>query len=188
MAEPDSRVAPWEDYVLRLIAIYKLAKALIAFALGFELLRFMHHNVADFVRDYIIEPYRFDPESRFFKWLLEEAAQLTSHKLAFLGFGAFFYGLIFAAEGFGLYFRKHWAEYMVIISTASLMPIEFWEIYLKLAWWKFGVVAGNVLIIVYLVHRLQLDAHFKAQSRAAEAVRELPAPERSAKPVASEVP
>ena len=47
---------------------------------------------------------------------------------------------------------------MVLISTGSLLPIEFYEIYLKLAWWKVGVVLGNLAILVYLIHRLWLDS------------------------------
>jgi uncharacterized membrane protein (DUF2068 family) len=188
MSAPTTRVAPWEDFVLRLIAIYKLAKAVIAFALGLELLRFMHHDVAQFLRDYVIDPYHFDPENRFLKWLLEAASHLTTHKLEFLSFGAFFYGAVFAAEGIGLYLRKHWAEYMVLISTGSLLPIEFWEIYLKLAWWKFGVVVGNLLIIVYLVHRLLLDARFKAQQLQEKQERLPPPAAARSTPVVNEVP
>src|SRR5260221_7241260 len=108
MSAPPTRIAPWEDFVLRLIAIYKLTKAVLAFALGLELLRFRHHDVAQFLRDFVIEPYGFDPDNHFLKWLLNEDSQLTAHKLEFLSFGAFFYGVVFAAEGIGLYLRKHW--------------------------------------------------------------------------------
>jgi uncharacterized membrane protein (DUF2068 family) len=170
MSEPETRVAPWEDYVLRLIALYKLAKAVLFAAFGFGILQLMHQDVAQFLKEYVIE-YHIDPENRLLhkllNWSLDHASYLTDHRIALFSFAAFFYATIFAAEGIGLYLRKHWAEYMVLISTGSLLPIEFYEIYLKLAWWKFGVLLGNLLIIIYLVHRLILDARYKADQEQA---------------------
>jgi uncharacterized membrane protein (DUF2068 family) len=192
MSEPITRVAPWEDFVLRLIAFYKLAKAALFFALGFGFLQLMHQDVAQFLNDYVIE-YHIDPENRLLhrllKWMLDHASSLTDHRIAFISFGAFFYATIFAAEGIGLYLRKHWAEYMVLISTGSLLPIEFYELYLRLAWWKFGVLLGNLLIIIYLVHRLLLDARFKAEQLRLEQEKTLVTPSAArGKPLVSEVP
>ena len=192
MSTPAPRVAPWEDFVLRLIALYKLAKSALFFALGFGLLQLLHQDVAQFLNDYVIE-HQIDPENRLLhrllNWLIDHASLLTDHRIEIISFGAFFYASIFAAEGIGLYLRKHWAEYMVLISTGSLLPIEFWEIYLKLAWWKFAVVVGNLLIIVYLVHRLLLDASFKArQLQEKEGRAPLQVPVAHSKPVAHEVP
>jgi uncharacterized membrane protein (DUF2068 family) len=152
----------WEDLVLRLIAIYKLIKALISVGLGIGLLRMVHQNVSTFIKTYVIDPFHFDPESRFWAGALEEASKITPHSLRLFSYAAFLYAAIFLTEGFGLYFRKHWAEYMVLISTGSLLPIEFYEIYLKLEWWKVGVVVGNVAILLYLMHRLWLDSNNKA--------------------------
>jgi uncharacterized membrane protein (DUF2068 family) len=196
MSAPTTRVAPWEDFILRLIALYKLAKAALFFALGFGFLQLIHQDVAQFLKDYVIE-YHIDPENRLLhhllSWVLNHANRLTDHRIEFISLGAFFYASIFAAEGIGLYLRKHWAEYMVLVSTGSLLPIEVWEIYRKLAWWKFGVVLGNLLIIIYLVHRLVLDAQFKArQQREGESLPdEVPtgaAPAASSRKVTSEVP
>ena len=192
MSAPTPRLAPWEDFVLRLIAFYKLAKSALFFALGFGFLQLMHQDVAQFLNDYVIE-YHIDPENRLLhrllKWMLDHASSLTDHRIAFISFGAFFYATIFAAEGIGLYLRKHWAEYMVLISTGSLLPIEFYELYLKLAWWKFGVLLGNLLIIIYLIHRLLLDARFKAEQLQQEREK-TPEPSSAtrAKPLVSEVP
>jgi len=192
MSAPTPRLAPWEDFVLRLIAIYKLAKAALFFALGFGFLQLMHQDVAQFLNDYVIE-YHIDPENRLLhrllKWMLDHASSLTDHRIAFISFGAFFYATIFAAEGIGLYLRKHWAEYMVLISTGSLLPIEFYELYLRLAWWKFGVLLGNLLIIIYLIHRLLLDARFKAEQLRLEQEKTLEPPSAAhGKPLVSEVP
>jgi uncharacterized membrane protein (DUF2068 family) len=164
MSRHPAHVAAWEDFVLRLIGLYKLIKAAISIALGIGLLHMVHHKVSDFLMTWVIDPFHFDPESRFWAVLLEQCQLITPHGLRLLSYGAFFYAAIFATEGIGLYLRKHWAEYMVLISTGSLLPVEFYEIYLKLAWWKVGVVVGNVAILIYLIHRLWLDSQSEDDS------------------------
>ncbi|HEV3271098.1 MAG TPA: DUF2127 domain-containing protein [Candidatus Methylacidiphilales bacterium] len=163
MSAPTPRVAPWEDFVLRVIAVYKLLHALFFIGVGFGLLRLRGHNVVDFLNAHIIIPYHLNPENRVIYWLLDKADALTSHRLLLLGYAAFFYAALFAAEGIGLYLRKHWAEYLVVIVTGSLLPLEVYELFLKVTWWKYAAVIGNLLIVGYLIHRLLLDARFKAQ-------------------------
>jgi uncharacterized membrane protein (DUF2068 family) len=188
MSAPTNRVAPWEDFALRLIAVYKLFHALFFTAVGFGLLRLRGHNVVDFLNAHIIIPYHLNPENRVVYWLLDKADMLTSHRLLLLGYAAFFYAALFAAEGIGLYLRKHWAEYLVVIVTGSLLPLEVYELFLKVALWKFVAVVGNLLIVTYLIHRLMLDARFKAQPP--EEKQKTPPPSSSAarsKPVVNEV-
>jgi len=168
MSAPITRVAPWEDFVLRLIAGYKLLHALFFIGVGLGLLRLRGHNVVEFLNAYLVIPYHLNPENRVIYWLLDKADALTSHRLLLLGYAAFFYAALFAAEGIGLYLRKHWAEYLVVIVTGSLLPLEAYELYVKLAWWKFAAVVGNLLIVSYLVHRILLDDRFKAQQLKAE--------------------
>jgi uncharacterized membrane protein (DUF2068 family) len=162
MSAPPPKVAPWEDVVLRIIAIYKLAKTVLFIAIGVGLIRIMHHNMADMLRVYVLDPMHFDPENTWVQSVLEKASLLTKHQIEAAGFVAFFYAIIFATEGFGLYFRKHWAEYMVLISTGLLLPFEFWEIGIHVAWWKIAITIGNVAILLYLAHRLWLDYHTKS--------------------------
>lgn len=187
MRKNKNDIAAWEDVVLRAIAFYKLAKALLFFAVGFGLLQLIHHDVAQFLRDDVIEPFHFNSESRFIDWLLDEAGKLTSHKIVFLSSAVFLYGIVFTIEGIGLYLRKHWAEYMVAIVTGSLLPLEIYEIYLKLAWWKFGVLLGNFLILAYLIHRLVLDARNAKKRQADLALTAGTAPTTQPKPPLSRV-
>ena len=181
MSAPTARVAPWEDLALRVIAIYKLVHALFFIGVGFGLLRLRHHNVVEVLNTYVIIPYHLNPENRAVDWLLDQAGKVSPHMLLLAGWAAFFYAALFAAEGIGLYLRKHWAEYLVVIVTGSLLPLEVYELFVKLTWWKYVAVVGNLLIVGYLVHRLLLDARFKAQQRAAKS-NDKDEPPPSAKP------
>jgi uncharacterized membrane protein (DUF2068 family) len=54
-------------------------------------------------------------------------------------------------EGIGLALRKRWAEYLTIISTASLLPLEVYEILKRASAPKIVVLLANIAIVVYLV-------------------------------------
>ena len=162
MSEPETRVAPWEDFVLRLIAIWKISHGIFFTAVGFGLISLRHHDLAQFLNDYVVSPYHLNPEGRMVDWLLDQASKTTPHMLYFWGKVAFFYAALFYAEGIGLYMRKQWAEYLVVIVTASLLPLEMMGIHHRIAWVAIG---GNILIVAYLIHRLILDHKLKKQQR-----------------------
>lgn len=193
MSAPTTRVAPWEDFVLRAIAIWKLSHAVFFTAVGFGLLRLRGHNVVDFLNAHLIIPYHLNPENQAINWVLDEADLLTSHKLLLLGYAAFFYAALFFAEGIGLYLRKHWAEYLVVIVTASLLPLEIYELWIGVAWWKIVAVIGNLGIVSYLIHRILLDLRTKAAQRRRQqepesSMRSPAATTEPAKPLVNEVP
>jgi uncharacterized membrane protein (DUF2068 family) len=192
MSEPIAKIAPWEDVVLRLIAIYKLTKALLALVLGLMLLHLVHKDIVLFLHTYIIDPLHLeasfdaDSENHLLKWLFQQASNLTPHGVLKLSWVSFFYAAVFAVEGIGLYLKKHWAEYMVLVVTGSFLPFEAYLLYYKLQWWKFALIIGNILIIVYLVHRLMLDARARQQSELQAQEDSLAAPAET-KAVATEV-
>jgi uncharacterized membrane protein (DUF2068 family) len=62
---------------------------------------------------------------------------------------------LFAIEGWGLWREKRWAEYLTVIVTASLIPLEIWEIIRHLTWLKVAALALNIAIVLYLLHLLR---------------------------------
>jgi Predicted membrane protein (DUF2127) len=53
---------------------------------------------------------------------------VDEHKLRTLSVGTFFYAALAAAEGIGLAMCARWAEYLTVVTTASLLPIEVYEL------------------------------------------------------------
>jgi len=174
MSDPVPRVAPWEDFVLRIIAIYKLSHAAFFIAVGFGLLRLRHHNIVDFLNDHLIIPYHINPESHFVDWLLDYAQKFAPW-MSLAGYAAFVYAALFATEGIGLYLRKHWAEWLVVAATGLFVPFELWALFAHAVWWKVLLLAGNLSIVAYLAHRITLEARLKR--RAARLERNVPAPD-----------
>ena len=54
-------------------------------------------------------------------------------------------------EGTGLWLDKLWAEYLTVIATALLLPLELYELVRKPTALKAGGIAVNVAIVVYLI-------------------------------------
>jgi uncharacterized membrane protein (DUF2068 family) len=69
--------------------------------------------------------------------------------------GTFFYALLHLVEGTGLVLRRRWAEYLTVVATGSLLPLEFYEIARKFSVLRVGVLAINLAIVAYVIARLR---------------------------------
>ncbi|MGA2712254.1 MAG: DUF2127 domain-containing protein [Bryobacteraceae bacterium] len=145
-----SKRDPW----IFLIGLFKLAKGLSLLIVGFGLLKLLHRDVAS-VAEHWIEVLRVDPDNRFIHRALLKVFNVTPKQLRELSVGTFIYAAIFLTEGTGLLARKHWAEYMTLISTGLFIPLEIWEIHRHFTMLKLGVTVVNVLIVWYLAARVR---------------------------------
>jgi uncharacterized membrane protein (DUF2068 family) len=142
------------DLWIFLIGVFKLFKGITLVILGFGLLRLLHRDIAA-VAEHWIEILRVDPENRFVHRALLRVFNVTPKQLKALSVGTFVYAAIFLTEGTGLLARKHWAEYMTLISTALFIPLEIYEIYRHFTILKVVVTIVNLLIVWYLAARLK---------------------------------
>jgi uncharacterized membrane protein (DUF2068 family) len=136
-----------------LIGIFKLLKGAACLILGFGLLRMLHKDVAAVALHYL-EALRTDPDNRYIHSTLLKIFRVTPKQLRELSAGSFVYAALFLTEGTGLVLRKHWAEYLAVISTGLFIPLEAYEIYHHLTWTRLIVTAINVLTVWYLAMRI----------------------------------
>lgn len=139
---------------LRLIAAFKLLKALGLIAVGVGALRLLHKDVAAVVEHWV-NMFQVDPHSRFINLLLSKLAILNDRRLKELSVGTFVYAAVFLVEGTGLAFRKRWAEYFTIITTSSLLPLEIYEIVRRVRLGRCFALALNMAIVGYLIYELR---------------------------------
>jgi len=142
------------DVWILLIGVFKLVKGVSLLILAVGLLHLLHRNVAA-VAEHWIELLRVDPENRYIHRLLLRIFNVTPKQLKELSAGTFIYSAIFLTEGTGLLTRKHWAEYMTLISTGLFIPLEVYEIYRHITIARLAVTLVNALIVVYLAMRLR---------------------------------
>jgi uncharacterized membrane protein (DUF2068 family) len=142
------------SFVLFLIGLFKLFKALLLIAVGIGALRFLHKDLSSAALHWA-EVLRVDPGNRFLHGILVRIFRVTPKQLRELSVGTFIYAALFATEGMGLLLRKHWAEYFVIVTTGLLIPLEVYELARHFTVVKLVVAAINVLIVWYLVARVR---------------------------------
>jgi uncharacterized membrane protein (DUF2068 family) len=70
------------------------------------------------------------------------------------------------AEGIGLLLRRRWAEYLTVVATALLMPLEVYEIAQKPNALRVAVLVVNFAILIYVIVKL-VQTH---RSRAARSL------------------
>ena len=139
---------------LLVIAAFKLIKGLALLALAIGALRLLHKDVAAVVAQWI-DILRVDPHNYYIRKLIAKLGMVDDRKLKALSIGTFFYSALFLTEGIGLALRKRWAEYLTIISTASLLPLEVYEIVKEVSAAKIVVLLANVAIVIYLVNEVR---------------------------------
>ena len=135
---------------LLLVGLFKLSKAIFFTAVGAGALHLVHRNVGDLaVR--IVEILHRDPDGRFASMLMDKADLIGGHQLRQGALLSFLYAGLCVIEGTGLVLKKGWAEYFTVILTAGAMPIETYEIWQRFEWYKVGLLAVNVLVLLYLL-------------------------------------
>jgi len=136
--------------VLRLIALFKLLKAITLIAVGVGALKLLHRDLESTL-DHWVAISGLDPGNRWVERGIEKASNLTPAKVKGLGIVSFIYAGIFLTEGIGLWLMKHWAEWFTIIITSSLVPVEVYELYRHPSVTKILVLIINVAVVIYLI-------------------------------------
>ena len=146
-----------------LIASYKTLQAILFALIGLGARHLLHRDVGDELGA-LADHLRFNPESRLVNIILDRASLLNDPILRRIGILAFAYSALSYVEGIGLYFERVWAEYLTLIITASFLPLEIIEIYRRQTWFRFSLLAVNLLVFFYLLQLLTI----RARARAAE--------------------
>jgi uncharacterized membrane protein (DUF2068 family) len=144
--------------ILRLIALFKLLKAIALIAIGVGALKLLHRDVFLTLEHWIVRS-GLDPGNRWVERGIEKASNLSHAKVRGLGIVSFIYAGLFLTEGIGLWLMKRWAEWFTIIITSSLVPVEIYELYRHPTAAKVLVLIINIAVVVYLIYRIRTRAH-----------------------------
>jgi uncharacterized membrane protein (DUF2068 family) len=148
MSEPTHVPAILEEHrrvrYLKLIALFKILKALLLFVLGFSLLFLNSRHpawldqISDWTDDQILLHH-----SRPVHFLLSKLQDALAGGGVWRATGllSLFYCAVLFTEGFGVYFQKRWAEWLMICATGALIPVE-----VRHLWHRPGLVALVILL------------------------------------------
>ena len=137
------------DFGLRVIIVWKVVKTCLLIVLAISALALagtdMHALGVRVVRWLGIDP----AGPRVGRWLAHLAG-LTHGRMTAIGIGAAVYACVLAAEAWGLHRRRVWAEWLTIIVTSSLIPLEVYELARHPSVGKVLTLIANIAIVIYL--------------------------------------
>src|SRR5271154_5799165 len=136
--------------VLRTIALYKLVKVVLLLGVAYGELRLRDASLAAKLLSWAqARPYGL--EHRIVGQLMEWFGSLSVSRVHALRIVTLVYAAVFAVEGIGLWLEKRWAEWLTTIITASLIPLEAWEIFFRPTIGKVLILLANAAVVGYLV-------------------------------------
>ena len=140
--------------ILRLIAIFKLCKAALLIAVGVSVLKLVHNGNSDALEQWVAT-LALKPGAHYLDEAVSKLASIPPNRLKDVGFGSFVYAALFLTEGTGLWLRKPWAEWFTAIMTASLIPLEIYEIVHHPTVSKGVVLVINIAVVAYLILQIR---------------------------------
>src|ERR1017187_4321523 len=162
MSEPANRL----PIGLRTIALFEAAKGLLALAAVCGLLSLRHTDLHA-VTDAFLLRHGVDPERHYTRFFIESVARATNHHTGQIAALGLVYALIRLAEGYGLWWGKHWAEWFAVISACLYLPWEFMHFARHPRPFTAGVILFNLALIYYLGRLLARQlAHRKNRAAA----------------------
>jgi len=140
--------------VLRLIALERIVRGLLLLGAGVYLL---FHLNSDFGRlgERVMRAIELDPRRPFLHRIVVYLHHLHASEVRVAAVFALGYGLLELVEGTGLWLDQLWAEYLTVVATSLLIPLELYELARHPTALKAGGLAVNVLIVAYLVYLLR---------------------------------
>jgi uncharacterized membrane protein (DUF2068 family) len=139
------------DGALLVIAIFKFVKGALLLAFAFGALSLLHKDVASEVERWL-DQLRIDADNQLIGTLLVKLQLVHTKELKELSALGAGYAALFLTEGTGLLFRKLWAEWLTIIATSSLMPIEVYELVEKFTAVRLLALLINAAVVLYLIY------------------------------------
>jgi uncharacterized membrane protein (DUF2068 family) len=172
MAETeDDSTAPLETPFepLRWIGTYKILKGVLALIAALLLLRLMHRNLPEVALHWMAKLH-IEPQSEIGKIVLHRILLIKNRSIGWVAIGLFAYIPLTCAEGIGLMLRKVWAEWLTIVTTAALIPLEVREVILRLTWLRVLLLVLNICVLIYLIVRIRRDRHRHAPPAVSSAI------------------
>ena len=145
---------PRSRRVLRLIALERIARGVLLLATGVYLL---FHLNSDFGRlaERVMRAIELDPRRASLHRIVAYLRHLPASELRIAAIVALGYGALELVEGTGLWLDQLWAEYLTVVATSLLVPLELFELARSPSIVKAAGIAVNLAIVAYLAWLLR---------------------------------
>jgi len=138
------------------IGIIKLLKASLLLLFAIAAIALTRDSVADYLWRWASELDVGPLRGKIGDFVANKLLNISSNRLVEAAIGCTLYAILFYVEGIGLLLNKLWAEWVVVISTSLLIPVEIYEIH---AHWPdtlpLAALLLNVAIVLFLIFRVR---------------------------------
>ncbi|GAB4063826.1 DUF2127 domain-containing protein [Uliginosibacterium sediminicola] len=138
---------------LRAIAIFEALKGLAALVAIIGVVDLLHHDLRH-LAEALIGRFHLSPDGHYSSIILHYADLLPGanvHALMWLAAG--YIGLR-AAEAYGLWFDKAWAEWLAALSGAVYVPLELEHLWQRPSLINAAVLLINLIVVLFLARQL----------------------------------
>lgn len=149
------RISVTESTFIRVIAVFKLVKSALFLCSALAVSRILRFGFDGAVAD-TLAILHVDPQSHWLHFLLTKASGINPVTFRLIATGSFLYAGLYLIEGIGLCLDRPWAEWLTIIGSLCLVPIEIYEIYEHLTLTRISILVANLIIVGFLIHHVRL--------------------------------
>lgn len=151
MSEAPSKSAPF----LKVIIAYKLLAGIAAFVMSATFIKLIDKDVEEVLTALFVK-FRLNTDANWATALMEKAGEIENSTLLGISIFMFALGALNLTEAVGLYLKRRWAEWLTVIATGILIPLEFYEVIVKVSALKAGVLILNCVVVYYLAKHKEL--------------------------------
>ncbi len=141
------------DFGVRVIIVWKAIKGGILTLLGVAAILLRHSDLHELATD-LVDWLGLDPASPRLASVLDQLTSMTPNRITMVGVGALVVAAVMFIESWGLHRRRTWAEWLTVIMTSVLIPLEIYHLVSHPSLGKVLTLVANVAIVIYLLrHR-----------------------------------
>lgn len=145
---------PGNDRLLPWIAAERLVRAVLLVGFGIVIITHPHTDWGRTVST-VARHLGFDPSNNGIEKIIAKVQAVSPRRYAIYGAIAIAYGALEGAEGYGLWRRRIWGEYLTIVATSLLFIPEVFELTKAVTAGKIAALVVNLAVVIYLIVRLR---------------------------------
>jgi len=149
---------------VRTVATIEFTKGVIVVLAGLGLLSMRHKNIWGIAESFL-EFCHANPYRHYVGVFIDLVSRLSDVHLWKIALVAGIYAILRFVEAYGLWYAFPWAEWMAAITGAIYVPFEVDDLIRRPTWFRFLVLAVNLLIVLYMLY-LRLEAEEKKRRAA----------------------
>ena len=139
-------ISPRLQKGIHAVAIFEAVKGALVLAVGFGLHRLLHKD-AHMIACEFITHIHLNPVQKYPKIFIHLADNISDSKLWFFASLALIYSAFRFIEGYGLWKEKTWAEWLAVVSGTIYLPVEIYEIWVKISFVRIFALAANIVVV-----------------------------------------